>query len=203
MEEKKKKSGFATAGLVLGIIGLCTSFIPIINNASFILALIGAIFSIVSLIKKSSKKMAIIGLIICILSTIIVYQSQDALSDSIDNAVNSLNNEMDNMSGDNTQDILEKHVDVTIGEFEVSESDFITNTKLPVKVTNKSSEKKSFSIELEAINSDGSRITTDSVYANDLNAGQSQEFDTFTLVTSDKIETMKNATFKIVKVSMY
>ena len=38
------KSGFATAGLVLGIIGVCTSFIPIVNNLSFILALIGILF---------------------------------------------------------------------------------------------------------------------------------------------------------------
>ena len=53
MEETKKKSGFATAGLVLGIIGLCTSFIPIINNVSFILALIGGIFAIISLFKKA------------------------------------------------------------------------------------------------------------------------------------------------------
>ena len=32
--EENKKSGLGTAGLVLGIIGVCTSFIPIINNLS-------------------------------------------------------------------------------------------------------------------------------------------------------------------------
>lgn len=32
--EERKKSGFGTAGLVLGIIGVCTSFIPIVNNVS-------------------------------------------------------------------------------------------------------------------------------------------------------------------------
>ena len=32
---ENKKSGLATAGLVLGIIGICLSFIPIINNAAF------------------------------------------------------------------------------------------------------------------------------------------------------------------------
>ena len=44
---EKKKSGFGTASLVLGIIGVCTSFIPIVNNVSFILGLIGAIFGII------------------------------------------------------------------------------------------------------------------------------------------------------------
>ena len=29
---EKQKSGLATAGLVLGIIGICISFIPIVNN---------------------------------------------------------------------------------------------------------------------------------------------------------------------------
>ena len=59
--EERKKSGFGTAGLVLGIIGVCTSFIPIVNNVSFVLGLIGGILAIVSLIKKASKGQAIAG----------------------------------------------------------------------------------------------------------------------------------------------
>ena len=65
--DEKKKSGFGTAGLVLGIIGICTSFIPIVNNLSFVLGLIGVILAIVSLIKKASKGQAIAGVILCIL----------------------------------------------------------------------------------------------------------------------------------------
>ena len=45
--EEKKKSGFATAGLVLGIIGIFTSFIPIVNNLSFVLWTIGVIFEVI------------------------------------------------------------------------------------------------------------------------------------------------------------
>ena len=54
-----KKSGFATAGLVLGIIGICLSFIPILNNASFFLGVLAVIFGLISLIKKASKGKAI------------------------------------------------------------------------------------------------------------------------------------------------
>lgn len=54
--KNSEKSGFATASLVLGIIGICTSFIPIVNNVSFILALIAILFAIVSLVKKASKE---------------------------------------------------------------------------------------------------------------------------------------------------
>lgn len=49
----------------------------------------------------------------------------------------------------------------------------------------------------------GARIAEDYVFANDLAAGQSQSFETFTLVTSDKIDKIKNATFKIKEASMY
>lgn len=50
---EKEKSGFGTASLVLGIIGICTSFIPIINNLSFVLGLMGLLF--ISSIKKLVK----------------------------------------------------------------------------------------------------------------------------------------------------
>ena len=60
------------------------------------------------------------------------------------------------------------------------------------------SDKKSFSIQIEAVDTSGNRILDDTVYANDLGAGQSQDFEAFKLVSSDKIEALKSATFKIV-----
>ncbi len=198
--EQTKKSGFATASLVLGIIGICTSFIPIVNNLSFILGLIGVIFSIISLIKKASKGQAIAGLILCILAIVITVNSQKTLSDSL----NEVSANLDKATGASTEEILANDVNVELGNFEVIKGSYgITDTKLTVKVTNKTTEKKSFSFHIEAVDSTGSRINEDYVYANDLAAGQSQSFDIFTLITSDKINTMKNATFKIIEASMY
>lgn len=198
--EGKKKSGFATAGLVLGIIGICTSFIPIVNNVSFILGLIGIIFGIVSLIKKASKGQAIVGVILCILAIAITINSQQALSDSL----NEVSSNLDKATGSSTEEILANDANVELGNFEVTKGSYgITNTKLTVKVTNKTSEKKSFSFHIEAVDDAGTRINEDYVYANNLAAGQSQNFDIFTLVSSDKIDTMKNATFKIIEASMY
>ena len=71
-----------TASLVLGIIGVCTSFIPVVNNASFILALIGGLLAIAALVTKQSKGIAIAGLIICIITGVIVIQSQKTISNS-------------------------------------------------------------------------------------------------------------------------
>lgn len=51
-----QKSGLCTAGLVLGIVGVCTSFIPIINNLSFFMGVIAIIFGLVSIKKQVKEK---------------------------------------------------------------------------------------------------------------------------------------------------
>ncbi len=198
--EETKKSGFSTAGLVLGIIGLCTSFIPIINNLSFIMGILAIVFGIVALAKKASKGKIIASIILGILAVVITINSQQALSDSID----TLSKELDKASGKNTEEILKNDLDVSLGNLEVSKGKYgVTNTKLIVKVTNKTSETKSFNIQVEAVGTDGSRIDNSYVYANNLGAGQSQDFEIFTYISSDKLEAMKNATFKIVEASIY
>lgn len=197
---EKKKSGFGTASLVLGIIGVCTSFIPIVNNVSFILGLIGAIFAIISLIKKASKGQAVAGIILCILAMVITLSAQKALGDGL----NEVSSNFDKATGNSTEEILANDVDVQLGNFEVNKGEYgLTETKLTIKVTNKTNDKKSFSFHIEAVDSDGSRIKEDYVYANDLGSGQSQNFDIFTYVSSDKIDAMQEATFKIVEASMY
>lgn len=197
---EKTKSGFGTTSLVLGIIGICTSFIPIVNNLSFLLGLIGGIFAIVSLLKKASKGQAIAGIILCVLAIIITVNSQKALADGLNEVSSNLNK----ATGASTEEVLKNDVNVELGNFEVTKGNYgITNTKLTVKVTNKTSEKKSFSLHIEAVDSTGTRIDDGYVYANDLGAGQSQNFDIFTLVTSDKVDAMEKATFKIVEASMY
>jgi len=198
MEENK--SGLATAGLVLGIIAICTSFLPLINNLSFGLALIGICFSIVCLIKKKSVKKSIVVVIICVLACVITLNSQKVLSDSF----NEVSKDFDKMSGNSTEEVLKNDVDVTLGKFTAKEDKYgITDTKLTVKIKNKTNEKKSISVEIEAVDKDGNRIDTDTVYANDLGAGQSQSLDAFTLVSSKNIKKLKKATFKIIEASIY
>lgn len=196
--EEKKKNGLATAGLVLGIIGICTSFIPVINNVSFILGLIGTIFGIVALIKKASKGQAIAGIILCILTIIITINSQKTLSDSL----NTWSQDLDKAAGNSTEEVLKNDVDVQLGDFQVTKGTYTTETVLKATVKNKTNDTKSFSIQVEAVDANGSRIANDYIYANNLNAGQSQEFKLFEYVESDKLNSMKNATFKIVEASM-
>ncbi len=195
-----KGNGMGKASLILGIIAMCTSFLPVINNASFIMGILAAIFGIISLIKKSKKGKAIAGLILGVLSVIITISLQNSWSKALDD----LSDDLNTISGDNTEEVLKKYVDVTFDSFvgNVDEYGF-TDTKLPVNVTNKSNEKKSFSIEIEAVDSNGNRIDTDTIYISNLNPGQTQIETAFTLVSSDKVATLKTAKFNVVNVSMY
>lgn len=193
------KSGLATAGMVLGIIGICTSFIPIVNNASFVLGILAVVFGCITLIKRASLGKTITALILGVLAIVITLVIQTNLSNAIDDVVENLNT----MTGGQTDTILENNLDVTIGKFEIIENDFLDETDLKVTLKNKGSQTASFSVEIEAANSDGSRITTDTIYASNLNAGQSQEFEAFQLVESSKYDALKNATFKVVEVCMY
>ena len=198
-EISTQKSGLCTAGLVLGIIALCTSIIPIINNLSFVMGILAVIFGLVS-IKKESKGKMIATVILGILAIIITLNAQKSVSDSLD----ALSENLDTASGENTEQVLANDVDVVLGNFEVTTDEYgLNDTKLPVTVTNKTNETKSFSIQVEAVDSNGNRINQDYVYANNLTAGQSQEFDIFTFVSSDKIDAMQNATFNIVEASAY
>ncbi len=198
--EEKKKSGLATAGMVLGIVGICTSFIPFINNLSLVMAIIAFIFGIIALVKKAGIGKAVATIILAVFTVIITLSMQNSFSNSLDKT----NKELDKAVGNSTEEILKNDANVVLNKFEVIKDKYgYEDTELKVSVTNKTSDKKSFNIHIEAVDNTGARIGDDYVYANDLGAGQTQEFKIFTYVSSDKVETMKNATFKIVEVSMY
>ena len=194
-----QKSSLCTAGLVLGIVGVCTSFIPIINNLSFFLGVLAVIFGLIS-IKKANKGKMIATVILGILAIVITLSAQQSLSDSLD----AISEDLDTASGENTEQVLANDVDITLGNFEVTTDEYgLNNTKLTVSVTNRTDENRSFNIQIEAVDANGNRINQDYIYANNLTAGQSQNFDIFEYVSSDQIETMQNATFNIVEVSTY
>lgn len=198
MTTSSNKSGFSTASLVLGIIGIILSFIPIINNAAFVLGVLALIFGIVSLVKKANKGKSIAGLILGILAIIITLAMQKAIVDTVDKA----GKDIDKALGNSTEEVLKNEANVTLGDFEASEDQYgLVNSKMTVTVKNITDEKKSFTLHIEAVNPDGSRLDDDYVYANDLAAGQTQDFEIFTLVTSDQIDALRSATFNIVEAS--
>lgn len=208
---EKQKSGFAVTALVLGIVGMVLSIIPIVNNLAFFIGIIAVVFAIVALITKNKKGLSIAGLITGILAIAITLMMQaawssalDEVSDELDSATEELETTMDDATGENTEELLGTAVDVQLGTF-TAEQDaygFVTSS-LPVTVTNLTSESASFSITIEAVNADGSRLNTDYVYCDSLSASQSMSDEVFTYISSDELEAYQNATFQVLEVSKY
>lgn len=192
----KQKSGLAIAALVLGAIGFALAFIPVIRFVTYILAVLALIFGIIPLCKKKSVVIAIIAIVLAVAGSVISYCYTAANVKKIDDAITDL-------TADHTQDILENDIEVTFGEFTITEGDLLDDYALPVTVKNVSGEKHSFSITIEAVDADGNRIDTDTIWISDLNPDQSQTFDEFTLITEEVAQQLVNAEFKVADVSKH
>ncbi|MCI8468218.1 MAG: DUF4190 domain-containing protein [Eggerthellaceae bacterium] len=214
------RSGLAIAALVLGIVAAATSFLPFINNISFIIALVALALGIAGLVSvgrggRRGKGLAIAGIILAVVSGAVVLGTQALYSAALDKAVDEANAAMDEaaaeanasldrMTGAATDEVLANDVDVVIGAFSVEEGSYgLTDTSLPVTLTNTSDETATFNIHIEAVGADGSRIDDAYVMASDLRPGQTQDFEVFTYVPTDKLEAMQAATFEIVEASVY
>ncbi len=198
-----KKSGLVTTGLILGIIGAATAFIPIINNASFVLGILALIFGGIGLAKKQPIGKSVTALVLGVLAIVITLVMQMAVLNAVDESLDELDESLSMMNGERTDDVLRDSLSVTIGKFQVIEDEYWDETKLEVTLKNKSGKKMSFNVTIEAEDEDGNRLDVDYIYVSDLGAGQSQKFDLFTLVTSDKIADYKTATFRVVEASAY
>ena len=106
-----------------------------------------------------------------------------------------------------TEEILANDLDIIIEEdaFTVStDEDGWLITGLAVEVKNKSNQRHSYNIHIEATSEDGSeRIAEDYIAFEKLAAGQSQEDVTFNSLTSEQAERLKSAKFNVVDVYEY
>lgn len=91
-----------------------------------------------------------------------------------------------------------------MGTFEAKKDEYgIVSTKLPITVKNITDKKHSYSIHIEAVDANGKRIADDYVNVNDLGGNQSQDFKAFEAVEEEKVESLKQAQFKIIEASSY
>ena len=203
-----KKNSFATGGFVLGIIGIIFSILPFVNVLAMIMGILAVIFGIIGAIKKRNRGVAIAAVVLGILALVISYNVTNTTVNGINNAVNEINTDVDKIAGNSTEEVLANEVDVVFGEFVSETNDYgygLTDmkTELPVTIQNKSEESKSFTITIEAVNENGDRITTDTVYASSLSSGQSYETKAFTYISNETAQNLTNATFKVLEVASY
>lgn len=204
----KRNSALTIVGLVLAIIALTTSWVPIINNLAFALGAAALIMGVIGIVsakkgKTANGKMAIAVVVIAVISCALVLQTQSHYAKVLDDASNKFNKSMDNSTGKNTEELQKTSLDVKLGKLVVKRDKYFTETKLPVTLKNKTQEKASFSVRIEAVDASGKRITDDTIYANDLGAGQSVDMDAFKYIESDKLPEVEKATIKVVSVSKY
>jgi hypothetical protein len=210
-DKTERKSGLAIAGFIIAILAILGSWVPIFNNVSFFFAVISLIFGVIGFVaikkgKRVGQGLAVATIILSVVTVGIVLASQsfygkvaEGVSKSVDESVNDFN-------GNNTEKLLKTSVDVTLGAFVFNpgaEADYSYDdtTELPVTIKNKAVEKSSYTVKIEAVGADGTRVAEDTVYVSDLNPGQSVAEKAFKYVEEGKLEALKTATFKILEVS--
>lgn len=194
-----KRSGLATASMVLGIIAVIGCWVPFLNIFSIIMAVIGLGLGIPALIvylkkKKGSLGKTIAGLVLCLITVIIGISMNISAGKAVDNALDELN-------GDKTQEILQNEIEVTFGKYVTDGNEYYETGKLEVTIKNKTNESQSYTVNVEALDNDGVRISTSAILVSNLAAGQSVKEDAFTFDNVEKLKTA--ASFKVYEVNKF
>lgn len=194
--------GFAIFGFFIPIVGLILFLIyeekkPKRAKSAIKGALIGFITEIV------------LAIILVILYVIFAASLFNNISNDIESNIPAIGDVFseetigDVFSEETTDKILEKYVDVSFGEFKVTNNGYYSETSLDITVKNKAEEQCTYYITIEAVDANGARIDTDMIYADRLGAGQEIYLKAFEYVDQEKLNQFKNATFKVLEISKY
>ena len=153
---------------------------------------------------KSAVKGALIGfiteivlaIILVILSVVFATSLFNNISNDIESNIPAIG---DVFREETTDKILEKDVDVSFGEFKVTNNGYYFETSLDITVKNKAEKQCTYYITIEAVDANGARIDTDMIYADRLGAGQEIYLKAFEYVDQEKLNQFKNATFKVLE----
>lgn len=186
------------------------------DNSNLGFAILGFFIPIVGLIlfliyeekkpkrAKSAGKGALIGfitkIVLAIILVILYVVFATSLFNNISNNIPAIG---DVFREETTDKILEKDVDVSFGEFKVTNNGYYSKTSLDITVKNKAEEQCTYYITIEAVDANGARIDTDMIYADRLGAGQEIYLKAFEYVDQEKLNQFKNATFKVLEINKY
>lgn len=190
------------------------------DNSSFVFAILGFFIPIIGLIifliyegkkpkrAKSAGKGALIGfitkIVLSVFLVILYVVFATSLISNISNDIDSNTPAISNaFKGVTTDEILKEYVDISFGEFQVSNSGYYPDTSLAITVKNKAKKQYTYCITIEAVNENGARIKTDMIYADRLGAEQEIYLTAFKFVESDKISQFKNAAFRVLEINKY
>lgn len=189
VSEDNSNSGFAILGFFIPIVGLILFLIYEEKKPKR---------------AKSAGKGALIGfitkIVLAIILVILYVVFATSLFNNISNNIPAIG---DVFREETTDKILEKDVDVSFGEFKVTNNGYYSETSLDITVKNKAEEQCTYYITIEAVDANGARIDTDMIYADRLGAGQEIYLKAFEYVDQEKLNQFKNATFKVLEINKY
>ena len=193
VSEDNSNLGFAILGFFIPIVGLILFLIyeekkPKRAKSAIKGTLIGFITEIV------------LAIILVILYVVFAASLFNNISNDIESNIPAIG---DVFSEETTDKILEKGVDVSFGEFKVTNNGYYSETSLDITVKNKAEEQCTYYITIEAVDANGARIDTDMIYADRLGAGQEIYLKAFEYVDQEKLNQFKNATFKVLEINKY
>lgn len=192
------------------------------DNSSFGFALLGFLLPLVGLIlyfvyddkrpkrAKSVGKGALVGVITRIVLTIIAVIASFVFTFSVFDAAMDGSADTIPFFGERIERMIEsmekqaqENSDVSIGEFKVDTTGGETATSLEITVMNKSDERSTIGVTIEAVDAHGTRLGTDYVLVERLNPGQSAKASAFELLNPSQIDDFKNASFEVMEITMY
>ena len=167
--EDSSSLGFAILGFFIPIVGLILFLIyegkkPKRAKSAGKGALIGFITKIV------------LSIILVILYVFFVASLFSNISDDIESNIPAIGGLF---KEETTDEILEKYVNASLGEFKVSNNGYYYETALDITVKNKSEKQCTYYITFEAVDANGVRIEKDMVYADRLGARQEMYLTAF------------------------
>ena len=193
VSEDNSNLGFAIFGFFIPIVGLILFLIyeekkPKRAKSAIKGALIGFITEIV------------LAIILVILYVVFAASLFNNISNDIESNIPAIG---DVFSEETTDKILGKDVDVSFGEFKVTNNGYYSETSLDITVKNKAEEQCTYYITIEAVDANGARIDTDMIYADRLGSGQEIYLKAFEYVDQEKLNQFKNATFRVLEINKY
>lgn len=192
--------------IVLGAVALVSSWMPFVNNGSFVIAIISLLFGIIGLIVnlKNKKLLSLVAIIISVISIAIVIVTQESYSSALDSASKeadkSIKKSNDKTNGNNTNKYL-KNVDVNLGQLQTNDDGYGNiDTKMNVNIKNTSSKKINYSFTIQAYSSSTTKLGDPEYIDVELNPNESIQKTIFEYLPQDKVQSYKDATYKITKV---
>lgn len=208
-------------GLILGIVAAILGVVAVIMKQKKVLSLIAIGFAVLAIIITLIAG-AIVSKYVSNVTNIFkdAAESITDTKDKIDNGINEFQNSTnpkevvddttdsgaqisDDVLEDETKNAWEADFDVEIKELDVVEEEYTHTSKLEVIVTNKSKDKKTLQIKIDAMSPEGYRVNYDSSYIYDLMPGQKQKIELFKYISRNQLEEMKKASFEVSEITVY